>query len=303
MTGYISTAEFNSKISASLILGILNESVSLKLDQYSELCQEIISAADFQQWVCEGDNKTQVLYFLRDLYLNKDSLWFSFFYSEIEYDLVVYILHAAIVRMNNANFELKPQMVDKAYQYCKNEHLINLLKSPTAEMINKICNSIVKSFDGVAESDQLTSIMNDNIWSNDILNTFHKNIKSYLPFLMSHTIYILNTRNAESKTIDQVESRSSVYKYLSDAIRLTNSDVILKDNQESQNIIICDALCKIFSHCVLEMTEKNSVISNEYIKEVFYDMFTIVGLEHVQWFVSDSFYYEIGRSLNQMKTD
>jgi len=45
------------------------------------------------------------------------------------------------------------------------------------------------------------------------------------------------------------------------------------------------------------------VISNEYIKEVFYDMFTIVGLEHVQWFVSDSFYYEIGRSLNQMKTD
>ena len=192
MTGYISTAEFNSNISASLVLGISNDSVSPKLVQYYDLCQDIISADSFQQWLNEGDNSNQVLYFLRDLYLKKESLWFSYFYTEIEYDLVVYILHTAIIRLENVNFELKPQLVEKAYHYLKKGQLYQLLQNPSIEIINKTCDSLIQSFKDDGKAILLTSILKDEGLRISLFKVFKEKLNSYLPFLMSHTIFIIN---------------------------------------------------------------------------------------------------------------
>ena len=302
MTGYISTAEFNSKISASLVLGVTNDSVSSKLVQYYDLCQDIISVDSFQQWLNEGDNSNQVLCFLRDLYLKKESLWLSYFYTEIEYDLVVYILHAAIIRLENVNFELKPQLGDKALHYCKKGHLYQGRQNPTIEIINKARDSLIQSFKDDGTAILLTSILKDDDLRIGLFKVFKEKLNAYLPFLISHTIFIINKRNVESRLIDKVKANNSIWDDVRDALRLTNSDVELDDNVEDTScIVICEALCKIFTHCIMEMAEKNSELSSDYVKEVFYYIFTIVGLEKTQWFVSDTFYSEIGKSLEKLK--
>lgn len=302
MTGYISTAELDSKISASLVLGIVNDSVITKLEQYTDLCRDIISVDFLQRWLSEENNTSQILYFLRDLYLNKESLWLSYFYTEIEYDLIVYILHAAIIRLENQNFELKPQMVDKAYQSCKNEKLYQLLHNPSIELIDKICDCLIQSFSSDQNAVLLTSIMNDNDWRVSLKRVFNEKLNSYLPFLMSHTIFIINKGNVETMLIDQVEAKNDISDGIRDALRLTNSDIALVNkSKESSNFVLCEALCRLFTHCIMEMAEKKSELPSNYAKEVFYYLFTIVGLEHIQWFVSETFYSEIGKSLDDLR--
>lgn len=302
MTGYISTAEFNSKISASLVLGIINDSVSAKLEQYHDLCQNIVSVEFFQQWLNEEDNSNQVLRFLRELYLNKGSLWFSYFYTEIAYDLVAYILHAAIIRLEDVEIGLKPQMVDKAYRYCKNELLFQLLQNPTIEIVNMTCDCLIQSLREDNNATSLTSILKDDSMRISLLRVFTEKLTSYRPFLMSHTIFIINKSIAETRLIDKVEAKDVLCDDVKDALRLTNSDVEFVDEQtEPIYLIICEALCRIFTHCIKEMAEKKSELSSDYVIEVFYYIFTIVGLGHIQWFVSDTFYSEIDKSLEKLK--